>query len=108
MKKYKELLAIKLPEELDRRRKIPTSEHSYIRERHKNGEGIRELARFYNVDKRLIQFIVYPERYALNKKYYKDREQAKKTYSRVKGEEWARTQREHRRYKVKALKEFIR
>jgi hypothetical protein len=106
MKKKKtrqEILATKLPEELDRRRKILTSEHPYIKEKHRNGESIRKLAKDYNVDRRLIQFIIYPERLELNKRYYKERGQSKKSYARVKGAQWAKTMRDHRHYKLKVL-----
>ncbi len=46
----------------DRRRKIPTSEYETIRAKYKALKSMRAVARLYNVDKRLIQFIVYPER----------------------------------------------
>jgi hypothetical protein len=52
----------KLPESKDRRVKIPKEEHETIRLMHKEGKAIRAIAREYQVDKRLIQFIIFPER----------------------------------------------
>lgn len=70
---YRRKLATLLTEEQDRRRKIPTSEHEYIRERYKQGESTRELARAYNVSRRLIVFIIHPER--LQAHYERKKEQ---------------------------------
>lgn len=53
----------RLPEELDRRRKIPRSERPRIKSMYESKlYSMRELANLYGVSKRLIQFIVYPER----------------------------------------------
>ena len=52
----------KIPEEYDKRRKIPSGEHLHIKRRYKEGESLRQLARAYEVNKRTIQFILYPER----------------------------------------------
>lgn len=55
-------LKIHIPEEFDKRVKIPKSEHDGIRIRYKEGESLRQIARLFGVDKRLIQFILHPER----------------------------------------------
>ena len=47
----------------DGRRKILTSQHAEIRQCYKELRSMRAVAKKYGVDKRLIQFIVYPERY---------------------------------------------
>jgi hypothetical protein len=86
--------------EKDRRIKIQASEHKYIISRHKNGEGIRAMAREYGVDKRLIQFIIYPERKALNYKLRLARGGSKQYYNKDK---WRETMREHRNYKKSLL-----
>lgn len=52
----------------DRRRKIPTSEYETIRAKYKVLKSMRVVARLYDVDKRTIQWIVYPERYEKFKK----------------------------------------
>lgn len=84
----------------DRRIKIPNTEHDYIRQRFKNGEAIRAIARDYGVDHRLIQFIIYPERKILNLKLRADRGGSKKYYDKDK---WRETHREHRNYKKQLL-----
>lgn len=87
---------IKIGKARDRRIKIPQSEHEYIKQRHKNGEAIRAIARSYGVDKRLIQFIIYPERQILNYQLRLARGGSKKYYNKDK---WRETMREHRAYK---------
>jgi predicted DNA-binding protein YlxM (UPF0122 family) len=53
---------IKLTEDEDSRRKIPTSEHDTIRSLYKNDVSINAIAKKYKVSRRLIQFILFPER----------------------------------------------
>lgn len=56
----------------DKRVKIPLSEHEYIRKQHfEKHAGIRELAREYSVDKKLIQLILFPERLARHKELFR-------------------------------------
>ncbi len=86
----------KIPPELDRRIKIQKSEHAYIRERHKNGEAIRAIARAYGVDKRLIQFILFPERHKAMYEARLKRGGSKQYYNKDK---WRETHKEHRHYK---------
>lgn len=50
--------------EYDRRRKLSDKDKEEIKEL--VGMSIRGIARMYGVDKRLIQFILYPERHAKN------------------------------------------
>ena len=50
--------------EQDGRRKIPKSEHKKIRQLYSEIHSTRKIAKLYGVDKRLIQFILYPERLA--------------------------------------------
>jgi len=59
---FNDAVKMRLPEGEDRRVKIPKSEHDRIKQRYKDGESLRVLGRAYGVDKRLIQFILYPER----------------------------------------------
>lgn len=88
---------------LDRRIKISKEEHPYIRQRYKDGEGVRLLARVYGVDKRLIQFILHPERQKLNLELRKQRGGSKKYYDKSK---WKMVMREHRAYK-KTIKDKL-
>ena len=56
---------------IDRRTKmLPCQKERCFQMHHYEGFGIRPLARMFNVDKRLIQFICYPER---KKKNLQDR-----------------------------------
>lgn len=57
----------------DKRVKLSDADKEEIRYRRKQGESMRELARAFNVDRRLIQFTVYPERYAHARELFKAR-----------------------------------
>ena len=46
----------------DGRRKIPTSEHEEIRKLYKEIKSQREIAKLYNVTRRAIVYILFPER----------------------------------------------
>ncbi len=87
-----------LPSKFDRRIKIPKSEHKAIKQAYKQGEAIRAIARRYKVDKRLIQFILFPERQKLNYIHRLERGGSKQYYNKDK---WRETQKEHRSYKQK-------
>lgn len=91
---------MRVGKEKDRRIKIPKTEYTYIIARHKNGEAIRALARDYNVNERLIQFIIYPERKELNYKLRLARGGSKIYYNKDK---WRETMRFHRAYKKSLL-----
>ena len=53
---------IKLPPGKDRRRKLSEKDYKKIRQLAKNGYSQRDLAQKFNVSRRLIVFILYPER----------------------------------------------
>ena len=59
--------------EFDRRKKLTEADREKIKKLHAEGEGIRALGRMFNVDKRLIQFILFPERHEKNLKDRKER-----------------------------------
>ena len=72
-----------LPKEYNRRIKLLDTDKETIRELHKQGkESINGLARLYNVNKRLIQFILFPEREARNKELRAIRGGSKRYYDR--------------------------
>lgn len=101
MVSYDKKLKTKLERSEDRRVKLTDADRREIVLRHARGEPVRSIARaFPQVSRRLIQFVIFPERERAVAKHYKKRGQAKKTYERVRGAEWARIMREHRRYKV--------
>ncbi len=87
----------KLPREKSKRVKIPLSDHESIRFRVLNNRaGVREIAREYGVDKRLIQFIVWPERKEQNLKRRAERGGWKKYYDKDKNTEYMRRHRIHK------------
>ena len=89
-----------MPEGFDRRIKIPKTEHTNIKLLHKNGMAIRAIARLYNVNKRLIQFILFPDRNKINLQHREERGGSKQYYDKDK---WRVVHREHRRYKSTVL-----
>jgi hypothetical protein len=88
----------------DRRVKLLPCQKLLIPILYNQGYGIRELGRKYNVDKRLIQFILFPERHEKNLQDRELRGGSKKYYDRLKHN---KEMREHRRYKYNLLKETI-
>lgn len=88
--------------ENDRRIKIPASEHGYIKRRYQQGESLREIARSYGVDKRLIQFILNPERLKRNRELRKERGGWRQYYNKDK---WREEHRKHREYKKRLFEE---
>ncbi len=90
--------SIKLSREQDRRIKLSDEQRDEIR--HKYSTGLysqRQLAAEYNVSRRLITFILDPEKLKRNAELLKERK-ADGRYKPTK-EEWAATMREHRKYK---------
>jgi hypothetical protein len=53
---------LRLPESEDRRRKLTSAQHARIRTLWERGASIHSLARRFEVDRRLIQFSLFPER----------------------------------------------
>lgn len=93
-------LKIKLPRDKDRRIKISDAQRQEII----NSKGkisIHELSRLYGVSRRLIQFILYPERLELNKKDRQDRGGSKQYYNKDKN---TKAVRETRRYRQEVLR----
>ena len=87
---------IKLQGMQDRRRKLTDEQRREIKRIYETGVcGTRPLAKQFGVSKRTIQLIVSPQCketiQQYNKAHWRDHQR--------KGEEWAQTMREHRRYK---------
>lgn len=78
----------------DRRRKLTEADKEEIREL--VGLSVREIARRYGVDKRLIQFILYPERLAKSKLDRASRGGSSAYYDKDKQRDYMK---KHRRYK---------
>lgn len=96
---------ILLPPELDRRVKLLDSDKTEIKRLYEEGATIRGLTRQYKVSRRLIQFIIFPERQKKNLSDRKIRGGSKQYYKG--GKEWSETMKEHRRYKHETLKDTV-
>jgi len=64
---------IKLPRQLDRRVKLSEEDKEEIKNLFNSWESIKFIATEYNVSRRTIQFIIYPERLIKCKAQYKER-----------------------------------
>ena len=74
-----------LPKEYNRRIKLTDRDKETIKKIHSQGtESINGLARLYGVSKRLIQFVLFPERYEKNKELRAIRGGSKRYYNREK------------------------
>lgn len=69
------------------------------------GRSINSLSKQFNVNKRLIQFELFPERKEKNYQNRLERGGSKIYYKG--GEEWAETMRTHRRHKYDVLTQTI-
>ena len=95
---------IKLPKELDRRFKLTDEQREEIKYKYKTGlYSQRKLAEEYGVSRRLIQFILDPQKQERNRELFKENRKDGR-YKQSK-EEWAKTVREHRRYKQTLYKQ---
>lgn len=84
-----EILKLKIRPEDDKRRKLSESDREYIKDLYESGlVSIHGLARHFKVSKRLIQFILFPER--------QRKVDSKKYYDREKNAEYKRRNRKHR------------
>ncbi len=87
---------------LDRRRKLLPCQEEMIKVYHKAGTSINQLSRDFKVNKRLIQFLLFPERKKKNVELRNDRGGSKIYYDRLEHNE---AMNDHRRYKYKVLKD---
>lgn len=89
---------LKIPRELDRRVKLPLEKHQEIRQLSMQGMSQRKIASLYGVSRRLIVFILFPERLEelkKNKKQYK--------YTKEKHSAWAKNTRDYKKSIVNKL-----
>jgi len=80
----------------DLRVRLTPEDKEDIRQMHREGQSIRGLARLYEVDKRLIQFTVFPERLERNYQLRLERGGSTIYYRR---EKHTLAMRKHRRHK---------
>lgn len=85
---------------LDRRVKLIPCQVEMVKHWYKKGESINGISRLFKVNKRLIQFILFPER---KKKNLQDREARGGTMQYYNREEHNDSMKDHRRYKHKTL-----
>ena len=90
---------INLPKGFDRRVKLTDSDREKIKRLHKKGLGIREIARMFEkkCSRRLIQFVIYPERL---KKLYQTQKEEKHWKIYYNKDKWRESMRNHRKYKA--------
>lgn len=91
---------IKLPRHLDRRVKLTDEQREEIKELHKRWISQRALARQFKVSRRLISFIVHPEKLERARELYKERRKDWRYYDR---EKHTKQIRETRRYRQSVL-----
>ncbi len=81
----------------DKRIKLTDEDRENIRARHKSGESIRSIAQAYEgvCSRRLIQFVLFPERDAKLKKNVKDNKKWLHYYDKDKWKQYMRNHRAH-------------
>jgi transposase len=89
---------------LDRRTKLLPCQKEMVAHYSNLGYSQRKLAKMFNVSKRLIQFVIAPEKLAKNKDLRKDRGGSVIYYKK---DNHNKSIREHRRYKYDTLKNTI-
>jgi hypothetical protein len=94
---------ILLPRDKDRRVHLSEKDRQEILAL-KNIHSLHKLAEMFQVSRRLVQFTIFPERYAKARADAKLR-RADGRYKPTK-EKWAQTMREHRAYKYQTLKNY--
>ncbi len=89
---------IKLPKQYDKRIKLTDKQREEIKEKYMTGlYSQRDLAAEYKVSRRLITFILNPEKYEISKEQFKERR--KDGRYKPDSKEWNDKMKEHRRYK---------
>lgn len=89
----------------DRRQKLTPEDKDEIRRLYPEIQSQRKLAAMFGVSRRLITFIVAPDKDAENKRAQKERKRLG-CYKPTK-KQWAATMREHRHYKYELYKQGI-
>ncbi len=87
---------LKIPPTYDKRRKLNDIDKEDIRSLSRNGYSQRQLAKLYNVSRRLIQFIIDPRKLEENIERRKERGGSAQYYDTDSNTTYIR---KHRRYK---------
>ena len=92
-------IKFKIPKNLDRRRKLTDDDRQNIKNMYfEDHLLIREIARYYEklCSRRLIQFVLFPERAELQAKHHKENAKDGRYYNKDK---WREQMKRHRQYK---------
>jgi len=81
----------------DGRRKIHPRQYEEIRAYYKEARSQRQTAKYFNCSRRLIVFILYPERLKTMQEYHKEIKHHRKYYNKDKNREYMRTYRAKKR-----------
>ncbi len=105
MKPYTKAQKIRLPAKLDRRIKLTLEDRADIKRLYfQEKNSIREIARTFEnkCTRRMIQFILFPERRITVIKHAKTRGQSRTSYLKERGAKWNARQRElkNRKYQL--------
>lgn len=89
----------------DKRTKLLPCQRERMIRLHESGYSQRKLASLFQVSRRLVQFVTCPEKKVKDLQNRRDRGGTMIYYKG--GEEWAKTMREHRKYKYELLKKTL-
>jgi len=89
---------------LKRNVKLLPCQKEMIKYWYNEGNSINGIAKMFKVNKRTIQFILFPERRKRNLELRKERGGSKQYYDKDKHKE---AMKDHRRYKYKTLKSYV-
>ena len=95
----------KIPRELDRRVKITEMQHENIKTMYFFERlAQREIARQTRVSRRMVSFILFPEREIICKQQHKERRKDGRYYN---PKTWPKVMKEHRHYKQSIKEKLI-
>jgi hypothetical protein len=94
----------RIPRNLDRRVKYTTADKERVVALFKSGFPQRAIARETGISRRMVSFILFPDRLARQKELYKERRKDGRYYYK---DTWAKTMKEHRHYKESIKNELV-
>lgn len=86
-----------IPKEFDRRIKLTDEDKANIISFHSRGMSQRALARYFNVSRRLISFILFPDRLIINKQQRLESGGSKQYYNKEKQKIYSQKTRKYRK-----------
>lgn len=87
----------KIPKNRDRRIVLTDEIKKEITMRHQNGESIRSMSRMFEIDRRTIDFYLFPEKLEENKLRRKERGGSKVYYDKDKHKESMKSYRQYKK-----------